>query len=79
MLAQSGHSRAYVLEVGGVLAFYVCGQDLVAFRGESGEVSVVDAFCRHMGVRATWVRGWLRELLQQRGGVTPSGAALPFL
>jgi 3-ketosteroid 9alpha-monooxygenase subunit A len=37
------------LPVGGVRPLRYFGRDLVAFRGEGGEVHILDAHCRHMG------------------------------
>lgn len=37
------------LEVGTVVPLKYFGQELVAFRGENGDVKVLDAFCPHLG------------------------------
>ena len=37
------------LKVGEVISEKYFGKELVAFRGENGEVKVVDAFCPHLG------------------------------
>ena len=41
--------RSDELPVGGVKAVSMIGQQLAVFRGESGEVSVMDAYCPHLG------------------------------
>lgn len=40
---------AHELKTGAVKAFQICGQEIVVFRGESGEVAALDAYCPHMG------------------------------
>ena len=42
-------SRSSELKIGEVKALTFCEKDVVAFRTESGEVSVLDAFCPHLG------------------------------
>src|SRR5215471_2582860 len=37
------------LPVGAVRTLRYCGRDLVTFRGEDGEVALVDAHCAHLG------------------------------
>ena len=37
------------LQVGDVKAMHYFGRDLVAYRGESGQVHVLDAHCAHLG------------------------------
>ena len=37
------------LRPGGVLPLHYFGKDLVLFRGESGELALLDAFCPHLG------------------------------
>ena len=37
------------IEIGSVVPLKYFGEDLVAFRGENGEVKVLDAFCPHLG------------------------------
>ncbi|MFP5387091.1 MAG: Rieske 2Fe-2S domain-containing protein [Bacteriovoracia bacterium] len=40
---------SHELKKGQVKALQVCGQELVFFRGESGDVVALDAYCPHMG------------------------------
>ena len=42
-------TRSHELNVGEVKGFKFCEKEVVAFRTESGEVSVLDAFCPHLG------------------------------
>ena len=41
--------RSEELPIGGVKAVSMIGQQLAVFRGESGQVSVMDAYCPHLG------------------------------
>jgi len=37
------------LKAGSVRPFQICGQEIVVFRGENGELGALDAYCPHMG------------------------------
>ena len=41
--------ESHRLKRGDVKPIKVCGNDLVAFRGSSGEAFVMDAYCAHLG------------------------------
>ncbi|MBA2405033.1 MAG: Rieske 2Fe-2S domain-containing protein [Bdellovibrionales bacterium] len=40
---------SHELKSGSVKSFQVCGQELVIFRSENGELGALDAYCPHMG------------------------------
>jgi nitrite reductase/ring-hydroxylating ferredoxin subunit len=55
------------LEVGDVVDLHYFGTDLVAFRGRDGQVSVLDAYCQHLGAN-----------LSRGGCVVDGGIQCPF-
>ena len=64
-------SRSSEIKIGEVKALTFCEKDVVAFRTESGEVSVLDAFCPHLGACLLYTSPSPRD---QRGSRMPSSA-----